>query len=492
MIPLTTCRHRKRSLESFLSSRRSGGRLQHSTASATMGKEMCSYPGTRCFASSLRRERLICCHRKGVFSINSVAKSKKNCEQHFVGTFNCHPPSPFQLECPCASLIVSPVENVANTIKAEVESALRIATEFRVLGLAAEMRAACCHPGALSPTLLANHRPHILQIVWDKTMPLTVEAVAQYQTESDHELRLVVAMNASISLPPTLVTSVQFDDELLDKQATLFSASFYTDIMCGSTVSQAVQSASRSAQLPLSSTPRLAGDVGTAIVPWPLVLGNDPSMPVPGTRLTGLIMRVTAQKVGKDRLTGALYLAAMDAPLEFAKALRLPDPIRVRSVGVGVILLQGPTASLIAFKSSFTGTVCAAAHIDLAAILRQQFPRMEFTRLMVGLGEYMDSCSLVEANSSCLPLEPGPVERHPHLQRLRDVLRANEPWPLSSREKWLGGACSFCGKCGATLKRCSRCHLVVYCGRSCQKRDWKQSHKSACGTLERQLEEMDI
>ena len=36
-----------------------------------------------------------------------------------------------------------------------------------------------------------------------------------------------------------------------------------------------------------------------------------------------------------------------------------------------------------------------------------------------------------------------------------------------------------CGKSGM-LERCSRCHIVKYCSRDCQKADWKWEHKIEC------------
>ena len=40
--------------------------------------------------------------------------------------------------------------------------------------------------------------------------------------------------------------------------------------------------------------------------------------------------------------------------------------------------------------------------------------------------------------------------------------------------------CQTCGK--DATKRCSQCHQVVYCGRECQKLDWRQ-HKKRCGVV---------
>jgi hypothetical protein len=39
--------------------------------------------------------------------------------------------------------------------------------------------------------------------------------------------------------------------------------------------------------------------------------------------------------------------------------------------------------------------------------------------------------------------------------------------------------CSHCGKQSPTLKRCSNCKQVSYCGAECQKAGWKK-HKKKC------------
>lgn len=41
------------------------------------------------------------------------------------------------------------------------------------------------------------------------------------------------------------------------------------------------------------------------------------------------------------------------------------------------------------------------------------------------------------------------------------------------------GACEVCGKIEGT-KRCSGCKQLSYCGKECQKKDWKR-HKTYCG-----------
>ena len=42
-----------------------------------------------------------------------------------------------------------------------------------------------------------------------------------------------------------------------------------------------------------------------------------------------------------------------------------------------------------------------------------------------------------------------------------------------------GQACTFCGEVSMKLLSCGRCGKVKYCGRDCQKKDWK-SHKNTC------------
>jgi hypothetical protein len=48
-------------------------------------------------------------------------------------------------------------------------------------------------------------------------------------------------------------------------------------------------------------------------------------------------------------------------------------------------------------------------------------------------------------------------------------------------EKFSGSMLKACAGCGSTehTKKCGRCEVVYYCGRECQKKDWK-NHKSAC------------
>ncbi|KAH7907789.1 hypothetical protein BJ138DRAFT_1116390 [Hygrophoropsis aurantiaca] len=54
-----------------------------------------------------------------------------------------------------------------------------------------------------------------------------------------------------------------------------------------------------------------------------------------------------------------------------------------------------------------------------------------------------------------------------------------------------GDKCDCCTKkskaADGALKKCSRCKQASYCGKECQERDWRESHKSTCKIL-KQLE----
>ena len=40
--------------------------------------------------------------------------------------------------------------------------------------------------------------------------------------------------------------------------------------------------------------------------------------------------------------------------------------------------------------------------------------------------------------------------------------------------------CACCKRSDCHLKVCSRCGLVSYCTKECQKTDWKRGHKAMC------------
>ena len=41
-------------------------------------------------------------------------------------------------------------------------------------------------------------------------------------------------------------------------------------------------------------------------------------------------------------------------------------------------------------------------------------------------------------------------------------------------------SCWHCGKNGDGLKKCTRCKVALYCGRNCQRQDWRAIHKQVC------------
>ena len=46
------------------------------------------------------------------------------------------------------------------------------------------------------------------------------------------------------------------------------------------------------------------------------------------------------------------------------------------------------------------------------------------------------------------------------------------------------GCCDVCGVETAELMQCAQCGVRSYCGRSCQRKDWKEmGHKRVCKTI---------
>lgn len=48
-------------------------------------------------------------------------------------------------------------------------------------------------------------------------------------------------------------------------------------------------------------------------------------------------------------------------------------------------------------------------------------------------------------------------------------------------------SCTVCGSSGANVSTCGRCHTTAYCGRECQRQNWK-AHKPACNLVVRRAE----
>jgi hypothetical protein len=49
-------------------------------------------------------------------------------------------------------------------------------------------------------------------------------------------------------------------------------------------------------------------------------------------------------------------------------------------------------------------------------------------------------------------------------------------------------ACAACGRTMPSMKRCTQCRAVLYCGRACQLRHWGE-HKEACKQLPQEMRE---
>lgn len=52
--------------------------------------------------------------------------------------------------------------------------------------------------------------------------------------------------------------------------------------------------------------------------------------------------------------------------------------------------------------------------------------------------------------------------------------------------------CKTCGVGKENMSRCSKCHIVSYCSRECQMKDWHKSHKKQCKKLENNEQKDDV
>ncbi len=91
-------------------------------------------------------------------------------------------------------------------------------------------------------------------------------------------------------------------------------------------------------------------------------------------------------------------------------------------------------------------------------------------RLVVGQAQP----SLKDGQGSPQPLRPRPTANS--LQPYCTALASHHAAAMQSSS---ASACQQCGSVAA-LHACSRCRLVVYCGRSCQKLHWSRRHKLDC------------
>ena len=65
--------------------------------------------------------------------------------------------------------------------------------------------------------------------------------------------------------------------------------------------------------------------------------------------------------------------------------------------------------------------------------------------------------------------------------RLLQARASSADPPVSSSDSQ--GVCACCAAqapIGTSLKSCSRCGIVLYCGRECQRAHWKAGHKKSC------------
>uniref|UniRef100_A0A0G4I5R9 MYND-type domain-containing protein n=1 Tax=Chromera velia CCMP2878 TaxID=1169474 RepID=A0A0G4I5R9_9ALVE len=76
-------------------------------------------------------------------------------------------------------------------------------------------------------------------------------------------------------------------------------------------------------------------------------------------------------------------------------------------------------------------------------------------------------------------LDVSPLSRKSSFQPTAKEKRPQNPVP-----------CSICGLCIASFMYCATCKLVVYCGKECQRKDWKRKpvgHKERCALLKKNV-----
>ena len=91
--------------------------------------------------------------------------------------------------------------------------------------------------------------------------------------------------------------------------------------------------------------------------------------------------------------------------------------------------------------------------------------------LVEGLGDYMTSPDLIERVKERLS-SPNLMES------IRETLISS---PFAECLDKNGDLTRYCRACGKKddVKKCSKCKKVSYCGKECQKKDWKD-HKRSC------------
>ena len=90
--------------------------------------------------------------------------------------------------------------------------------------------------------------------------------------------------------------------------------------------------------------------------------------------------------------------------------------------------------------------------------------------------------SVIEYNDISFNCGPGIHEEGLGTKRRENKLKDNKEKRNQSTARSEAKLCYFCRKSETNLKKCTNCFVAEYCGRKCQKRDWK-NHKEVCDRL---------
>lgn len=72
----------------------------------------------------------------------------------------------------------------------------------------------------------------------------------------------------------------------------------------------------------------------------------------------------------------------------------------------------------------------------------------------------------------------------------RRTTQPSDPIEVQWEENPGARSCAFCSKIAPGQMYCTRCRTVVYCNRTCQKKDWKTRHKLWCGKTRAEVREL--
>ena len=90
--------------------------------------------------------------------------------------------------------------------------------------------------------------------------------------------------------------------------------------------------------------------------------------------------------------------------------------------------------------------------------------------------------SVIESNDISFNSGPGIYEDGSITERGGNTLKENKEERNQSTVKSEATLCYFCKKPEKNLKKCGKCYTAQYCGKQCQKSDWKK-HKDVCDRL---------